>query len=304
MTTINKVCSSGTKSIYLGAQTILAGTNKVVLTGGFESMSNVPYYLPKARTGMGYGHGEVHDGLLKDGLWDVYNDFHMGMCAEATAEKYNLTREMQDTFCLESYRRALAAQQAGLFKEEIVAMPECEEDEEPGKVKLDKVRTLRTAFKKDGTVTAANASSLNDGAAGLVVADEAWAKERGLKPLARIIGFGDFAQEPKWFTTAPAGAVPVALKRAKLSVKDVHFWEINEAFSAVSLINNQMLGLDAATVNVNGGAVALGHPIGASGARIVVTLLHVLQQRDATIGCAAICNGGGGASCLVVERLK
>lgn len=303
-TTVNKVCASGTKSIYLGAQTILAGTNKVVLTGGFESMSNVPYYLPKARSGMGYGHGEVQDGLIKDGLWDAYTDQHMGSCAELCAEKHGLTREMQDVYALESYQRALNAQKAGLFKKEIVPLEELADDEEPGKLKLEKVRSLRTAFKTNGTVTAANASSLNDGAVALVVSCEAWAKERGKTPMARIIGWGDFAHDPVWFTTAPSFAVPIALKMAKLTIKDVDVWELNEAFSAVSLINNRLLGLDPAKVNINGGAVALGHPLGASGARIVTTLLHVLEQQNKTIGVAAICNGGGAASCIVVERLN
>lgn len=303
-TSINKVCSSGMKTIIMGAQSILTNTNNVVMTGGFESMSNIPYYLAKARTGYGYGHGELLDGVLKDGLWDAFDDQHMGSCAEVCAKKYGFTREQQDDFAIESYRRANLAIKEGLFKAEMIAMPELDYDERPGSLKLDKVRTLKPAFQKEGgTVTAANASSLNDGAAALVLASGAWAEGRGLKPMARVIGWGDAQQAPVWFTTAPALAVPIALRRAGLEVKDVDYWEINEAFSAVALANNHLLKLDPAKVNVNGGAVALGHPIGSSGARIVVTLLHVLQQRKARIGVAAICNGGGGASCVVVENL-
>jgi len=293
------------KSIIFGAQSILTNTNDVVMTGGFESMSNIPYYLPKARTGYGYGHGEVLDGVLKDGLWDAFDDHHMGNCAEVCAAKYGLTREQQDNYAIESYRRANLAIKDGLFKAEMITVPELDIDERPGTLKLDKVRTLKPAFQKDGgTVTAANASSLNDGAAALVIASSAWAEGRGLKPLARIIGWGDAQQAPVWFTTTPSLAIPIALQRAGLQIKDVDYWEINEAFSAVALANNHLLGLDPTKVNVNGGAVALGHPIGSSGARIVVTLLHILQQRKARIGVAAICNGGGGASCLVVENLK
>lgn len=312
-TTVNKVCSSGMKSIYLGAQTIMAGTNDVIVAGGFESMSNIPFYLPKARTGYGYGHGQVQDGVVKDGLWDAFDDRHMGSCAEVCAEKYGFTREDQDNFALESYRRANASIEAGLFDAEIAKVeikqrkgdPKViSQDEEPGKVNPAKVGSLRPAFKKDGTVTAANASSLNDGAAAMIVAGEGWAQDRSLSPMARIIGFGDAAQEPVWFTTAPALAVPVALKNAGITMADVDLWELNEAFSVVGLANNKLLDLDPATVNVNGGSVAIGHPIGASGARIVTTLLHALQQKDKTIGVAAICNGGGGASCIVVERLK
>jgi acetyl-CoA C-acetyltransferase len=293
------------KSIIFGTHSILTGTNDVVMTGGFESMSNIPYYLPKARNGYAYGNGEVLDGVLKDGLWDAFDDHHMGNCAEVCAAKYGLTREQQDNYAIESYRRANLAIKDGLFKEEMITIPELDIDERPGSLKLDKVRTLKPAFQKDGgTVTAANASSLNDGAAALVLASGAWAQGRGLKPLARIIGWGDAQQAPVWFTTAPALAIPIALDRAGLTIKDVDYWEINEAFSAVALANNHLLGLDPTKVNVNGGAVALGHPIGGSGARIVVTLLHVLQQRKARIGVAAICNGGGGASCVVVENLK
>lgn len=312
-TTVNKVCSSGMKSIYLGAQTVMAGTNNVIVSGGFESMSNIPFYLPKGRTGYGYGHGQVLDGVVKDGLWDAFDDQHMGSCAEKCAEHYGFTREQQDAFALESYRRANAATEAGLFKAEIAPVEIKQRkgdpkmvsvDEEPGKLRPDKVAGLRPAFKKDGTVTAANASSLNDGGAALVVAGESWSADRSLTPMARIIGFGDAAHEPIWFTTAPSLAIPVALARAGITAADVDLWELNEAFSVVGLVNNQLLGLDPAKVNVNGGAVGIGHPIGASGARIVITLLHALIQQDKTIGVAGICNGGGGASAIVVERLK
>lgn len=311
-TTVNKVCSSGMKSIYLGAQTIMAGTNNVIVAGGFESMSNIPYYLPKVRTGLGLGHGEVVDGMVKDGLWDAFDNQHMGSCAEVCAEKYSFTREQQDAFAVESYRRAVASQKAGLFDAEICPVEikgrkgttVVSQDEEPGRLQADKVGSVRAAFKKDGTVTAVNASSLNDGAVGVVVANEQWAMDKNLKPMARIIGFGDAAHEPVWFTTAPSLAVPIALKRAGLNIADVDLWELNEAFSVVGLANNHLLELDASKVNINGGAVALGHPIGASGARIVTTLLHALQQQNKTIGVAAICNGGGGASCIVVERLN
>mmetsp|Transcript_16874 Transcript_16874/g.18824 ORF Transcript_16874/g.18824 Transcript_16874/m.18824 type:complete len:412 (+) Transcript_16874:32-1267(+) len=310
-TTVNKVCSSGLKSVMFAAQSVLLGQQNVTIAGGFESMSNIPYYLPRVRQGLGYGHGEVLDGVLKDGLWDASDDHHMGMCAEACAETYNFTREQQDAFALESYRRAAEAAQAGRFDAEIAPVTiktrkgevSVTTDEEWSKVKMDKVPGLRPAFTKTGTVTAANASSLNDGAAAFVVADAEWAASKGLKPLARIRGFGDAAKAPIEFTTAPALAVPVALKNAGLAQSDVDLWEINEAFSVVSLANNQLLNLDPSTVNVNGGAVALGHPIGASGARILVTLLHTLQQQDKSVGVAAICNGGGGAAALVVERM-
>jgi acetyl-CoA C-acetyltransferase len=300
------------KSIYLGAQTVMAGTNELVVTGGFESMSNIPFYLPKARTGYGYGHGQLLDGVVHDGLWDSFDNHHMGSAAEVCAEKYQLTREDQDAYALESYARAMAATEGGLFAAEIapVTIPQrrgdpkiVSVDEEPAKGNPAKFPALRAAFKKDGTVTAANASSLNDGAAAVIVSSQAYADSRSLKPMARIIGFGDAAHEPVMFTTAPALAVPVALARAGLTPADVDLWELNEAFSVVALANNNILGLDPSKVNINGGAVALGHPIGASGARIVVTLLHALQQQDKTIGVAAICNGGGGASAIVVERL-
>mmetsp|Transcript_15030 Transcript_15030/g.28599 ORF Transcript_15030/g.28599 Transcript_15030/m.28599 type:complete len:413 (-) Transcript_15030:323-1561(-) len=308
-TTINKVCSSGLKAVMFAAQSVMTGQNECIVAGGMESMSNVPLYLGKNVAP--YGHGKLLDGLLKDGLWDAFDDHHMGMCAESIAEEMGFTREDQDNFCLESYRRVQNSSEKGLFADEIVevAIPQrrgdpkiIKLDEEYQRLKADKVPSLRPAFKKDGTVTAANASSLNDGAAALIVASRAFAEKNGLTPLATIKGFADAAQEPLKFTTAPSKAIPIALDRAGVSVTDVDFWEINEAFSVVSLANNKLLGLDASKVNVNGGAVGLGHPIGCSGARILVTLLHVLKQNDGKIGVAGICNGGGGASALVVER--
>lgn len=310
-TTVNKVCSSGMKTLMLGAQSIQADYNNVVLAGGFESMSNIPYYLPKGRKGYGFGHGQVEDGMIKDGLWDALDDHHMGNCAEHCAAEMGFSREDQDAFALESYRRANEAAAAGLFDAEItpVTIPQrrgdpklITKDQEPGNLNPSKVPSLRPAFRKDGTVTAANASSINDGAAAFVVASEAFASERGLKPIARILGYGDAEQAPIWFTTAPAKACELALKNAGIAASDVDYWELNEAFSVVGLANNKLLNLDSSIVNVNGGSVALGHPIGASGARIVVTLLHILQQKDASIGVAGICNGGGGASAIVVER--
>lgn len=311
-TTVNKVCASGMKTVMLGAQSIMTGHANVVVGGGFESMSNIPYYMPNGRGGFGYGHGQVLDGIVKDGLWDAYGDMHMGSCAEVCAEKYGFSREDQDAYALESYRRSKEAIANGLFADEIVHVhvPQrrgdpkiVSEDEEPNNLKSDKVPSLRPAFKKDGTITAANASSLNDGACALVLASDVYAESNSLKPVARILGFGDAEGEPVWFTTAPSKAVPVALKHAGLSMSDIDYWELNEAFSVVSLANNHLLGLDADKVNVNGGAVSMGHPIGCSGARIITTLLSVLKQKDATIGCAAICNGGGGASSIIIERL-
>lgn len=311
-TTVNKVCASGAKAIMLAAQSIAVGAKDIVVAGGMESMSNVPYYLDKARTGYRLGHGQITDGLVKDGLWDVYNDYHMGSAAELCAETCRIGREAQDAYAIESYRRSQAAQQAGRFKSEIVRVEATgrkgevtvvDEDEEIHTVKFDKIPTLRPVFKKDGTVTAANASTLNDGAAALVLVGETKLKELGLRPLARIRGYADVQQAPEWFTTAPAKAIPRALQHAGIGAQDVDFYEINEAFSVVAIANNQELGLPADLVNVNGGAVSMGHPLGASGARIVVTLLSVLQQHDGRIGVAGICNGGGGASALVIERI-
>ncbi|WP_316809429.1 acetyl-CoA C-acyltransferase [Pedobacter agri] len=311
-TTINKVCASGTKAIMLAAQSIANGDNEIVLAGGMESMSNVPYYLDKARNGYRLGHGQVTDGLVKDGLWDVYNDYHMGSAAELCATECNITREAQDNFAVESYKRAQAAQTAGKFANEITPIEIkdrkgeislIDTDDEPTAVKFEKIPGLKPVFKKDGTVTAANASTLNDGAAALVLMSADKARELGIKPLAKILGYADAQQAPEWFTTAPAKAIPLALHKANIDIKTVDYFEINEAFSVVSIANNQLLKLSDDQVNVNGGAVSLGHPLGASGARIVVTLLSVLEQNDGKIGVAGICNGGGGASAIVIEKL-
>lgn len=311
-TTINKVCASGTKAIMLAAQSIANGDNDIIVAGGMESMSNVPYYLDKARNGYRLGHGQLTDGLVKDGLWDVYNDYHMGSAAELCASECNISREAQDNFAIESYKRAQSAQTSGKFTGEIVAVEVkdrkgeitlIDTDDEPTAVKFDKIPSLKPVFKKDGTVTAANASTLNDGAAALVLMSADKAKELDIKPLAKIISYADAQQAPEWFTTAPSKAIPLALHKANIDIKDVDFFEINEAFSVVSLANNQLLNLNDKQVNVNGGAVSLGHPLGASGARIVVTLLSVLAQNDGKIGVAGICNGGGGASALVIEKL-
>jgi len=311
-TTINKVCASGTKAIMLAAQSISNGDNEIIVAGGMESMSNVPYYLDKARNGYRLGHGQLTDGLVKDGLWDVYNDYHMGSAAELCATDCNITREEQDNFAIESYKRAQTAQFAGKFKTEIIPIEFkdrkgeisfIDTDDEPTAVKFEKIPGLKPVFKKDGTITAANASTLNDGAAALVLMSAEKASALGIKPIAKIIGFADAQQAPEWFTTAPSKAIPLALQKAKIDIQNVDFFEINEAFSVVSIANNQILNLDENKVNVNGGAVSLGHPLGASGARIVVTLLSVLQQNNGKIGVAGICNGGGGASALVIEKL-
>ncbi|WP_412468448.1 acetyl-CoA C-acyltransferase [Pedobacter sp. KLB.chiD] len=311
-TTINKVCASGTKAIMLAAQSIANGNNEIIVAGGMESMSNVPYYLDKARNGYRLGHGQITDGLVKDGLWDVYNDYHMGSAAELCATECQISREAQDHFAIESYKRAQAAQTAGKFADEIVPIEVkdrkgeitlVDADDEPMAVKFDKIPSLKPVFKKDGTVTAANASTLNDGAAALVLMSADKAKALGLMPLAKILGYADAQQAPEWFTTAPSKAIPLALHQANVNIKDVDYFEINEAFSVVSIANNQLLELTDSQVNVNGGAVSLGHPLGASGARIVVTLLSVLAQNNGKIGVAGICNGGGGASALVIEKL-
>ena len=309
-TTINKVCASGAKAIMLAAQSIALGEKDIIVAGGMESMSNVPYYLDKARTGYRLGNGQLTDGLIKDGLWDVYNDYHMGAAAELCAAECNISREDQDAYTVASYQKAQSAQQSAKFKEEIVpveikdrkgGITLISSDEEPLTVKFDKIPGLKPVFKKEGTVTAANASTLNDGAAALVLMSAEKAKELGLRPLARILAYADAQQEPEWFTTAPAKAIPLALNKAGISIKDVDYFEINEAFAVVSLANNQLLKLDNEKVNLHGGAVALGHPLGASGARIVVTLLSVLTQNKGKIGVAGICNGGGGASAIVIE---
>lgn len=310
-TTINKVCASGTKAIMLAAQSIALGQNHIVVAGGMESMSNVPYYLDKARNGYRLGHGQLTDGLIKDGLWDVYNDYHMGSAAELCAADCNIGREEQDAYAIRSYHRAQAAQKEGKFTGEITPVEIKDKkgnitlidtDEEPNAVNFDKIPGLRPVFKKDGTVTAANASTLNDGAAALVLMSKQKADELGIKPLAKIIAYADAQQAPEWFTTAPSKAIPLALQRAGLTIADIDHFEINEAFSVVAIANNQLLEIDPEKVNVNGGAVALGHPLGASGARIVVTLLNVLQQNGGKLGVAGICNGGGGASAIVIEK--
>lgn len=311
-TTVNKVCASGMKAIMLGAESIMLGINDCVVAGGMESMSNVPYYLEKARTGYKLGHGSVVDGLVKDGLWDVYKDYHMGNAAELCASECKISREEQDAYALESYRRSRDAYAKGLFKDEIapITIPVkgkdplvVSEDEEYKNLKADKVPGLKPAFQKDGTVTAANASKLNDGAAAVVLMSKEKADALGIKPIAKIRGFADAQQAPEWFTTTPAKALPKAVQNAGLKMEDIHFFEINEAFSVVAIANNQLMKLDPAKVNINGGAVSLGHPLGASGARIIVTLLHVLKHNKGKFGAAGICNGGGGASALVVEMV-
>ena len=311
-TTINKVCASGMKAIMLAAQSIMLGDNEVVVAGGMENMSAVPYYLDKARNGYRLGNGQIIDGLVKDGLWDVYNDYHMGSAAELCATECKISREDQDAYAVESYKRAQTAWSKGLFKDEIVPVSivlkgkdtlVISEDEEYKKVDFNKIPTLRPVFTKDGTVTAANASTLNDGAAAIVLMSKEKADSLGIKPIAKIRGYADAQQAPEWFTTAPSKALPRAVEKAGLKMNDVEYFEINEAFSVVALANNKEMSLDASRVNVNGGAVALGHPLGCSGARIIVTLLHVLKQNNAKIGAAGICNGGGGASALVVELL-
>jgi acetyl-CoA C-acetyltransferase len=310
-TTVNKVCASGSKAIMFAAQAIMLGQADVILAGGMESMSNVPYYLDKARFGAKYGNGQMIDGLVRDGLWDPYHDYAMGNAADATAAHYGITREEQDAFARQSYERSAAAAQAGKKKEEIVPVTitvrgketVVSDDEEYTKVQFEKMPGLKAAFTKEGTVTAANASTLNDGAAAVLLMSREKADELGIKPLARIRGFADAEQAPEWFTTTPSIAIPKALKNAGLTASDVDFYEINEAFSVVSLANNKLLNLEGTKVNVYGGAVSLGHPLGASGARIVTTLLSVLQQEGGTIGVTGICNGGGGASSIVLEKL-
>lgn len=311
-TTINKVCSSAAKAIMFGAQSIMLGINDLVVAGGMENMSAVPYYIPKARFGYKYGNAELIDGLDKDGLKDVYQQQTMGSFADATAKKYKVSREDQDAYAIRSYTNADTATQAGFFADEIipVEVPQpkgniviVKEDEEYKNVKFDKISSLKPAFTKDGTVTAANASTINDGAAALVLASEQKVKELGLHPIAKIISFADAEHEPEWFTTAPADAAPKALKAANLSINDIDYFEVNEAFSVVPLVFNSLLQVDPEKVNVFGGAVALGHPLGASGARIIVTLCNVLSQHQKRFGLAAICNGGGGASSIIIERL-
>jgi acetyl-CoA C-acetyltransferase len=310
-TTINKVCGSGLKAVMMAAQAIKAGDADVVVAGGMESMSNAPYLLPKARTGYRMGHGELVDGMIHDGLWDPYNDSHMGQSGELCAAECDVPRDRQDAFAVESYRRANEAQAAGKFEAEIapVAVPQrkgepvlVDRDEEPGRGRPDKIPSLRPVFKKDGTITAANASSLNDGAAACVVMSADKARELGLTPLATIVAYGQHAQAPEWFTTAPAYAIKKTLAKADLAVDAIDLWEVNEAFSVVSLAVEDKVGYQPGNVNIWGGAVSLGHPIGASGCRILVTLLHQLVDTGKSLGCASLCIGGGEAVAVIVKR--
>lgn len=312
-TTVNKVCASGMKSIMFAAQSIALGDNNVVVAGGMENMSSVPHYLPNSRNGFRLGDAKLVDGLVFDGLTDVYNQYHMGNAAELCAKDCSISREEQDAYAVESYNRSAAAWQAGKFNNEIVPVevPQrkgdpvvVNEDEEYKNVKMDKIPALRPVFQKEGTVTAANASTLNDGAAALVLMSKEKAEELGLKPIAKILSYADAAQAPEWFTTAPSKALPKALTKAGKDFADIDYFEINEAFSVVAVANNKEMKLDPGKVNVNGGAVSLGHPLGCSGARIIVTLLSVLEQNNGTVGAAGICNGGGGASAMVIEKLN
>jgi acetyl-CoA C-acetyltransferase len=310
-TTVNKVCASGMKAIMLGAQTILAGDNEIVVAGGMENMSQVPHYID-GRNGVKFGNITALDGITKDGLLDVYSKVPMGNCAELCAKEHNFTREDQDNFAINSYKRAAAAWEAGRFNDEVVgvSVPQrkgdpiiVNHDEEYKNVFLDKIPGLRPAFDKEGTITAANASTLNDGASAVILASKEAVEKYGLKPIAKIVSYADAAHEPEWFTTAPSLAIPKALAKANMSIADVDFWELNQAFSVVGLANTKILGLNPEKVDVNGGAVALGHPLGNSGSRIIVTLIHVLKQNNGKIGGAAICNGGGGASAMIIENI-
>ncbi len=308
--TINKMCGSGLKAVMLAQQAILAGDADIIIAGGQESMSNAPYLLDKARNGYRLGDGKIIDSMVKDGLWDVYNDIHMGSCAESCARDFDFKREDLDEFTIGSYKKALAAQEAGKFKDEIIPVTiknrkaeiVVDNDEEPGKVKFEKIQSLKPVFEKDGVVTAANASSINDGAAALMIMTEEKAKELGLTPLVEIVAQSSSAKAPIEFTTAPADAIAKVLNRANLSKDDIDLFEINEAFAVVSLAVNKLLELDATKVNVNGGAVAIGHPIGASGARILVTLIHEMNKQNSTYGLASLCIGGGEASALIVKN--
>lgn len=311
-TTINKVCASGMKSIMFAAQSIQLGQNNVVVAGGMENMSAIPYYMAKGRYGYGYGNAELIDGLVRDGLQNVYDGNAMGCFADATATKYDISREEQDAYAVQSYQRSAAAWESGKFTNEIAGVEVkdrkgnvkvIDHDEEYKNVMFEKIPSLRPVFTKDGTVTAANASTINDGAAALVLVDEATLKANNLKPLASIVAYADGAHEPEWFTTAPAIAAQKALDRAGLTIGDIDYFEVNEAFAVVALAFIKHFGLSQDKVNVHGGAVSLGHPLGCSGARIVTTLTHVLQQHGGKYGMAAICNGGGGASAMIIERL-
>jgi acetyl-CoA C-acetyltransferase len=308
-TTVNKVCASGMKAIMLGAQTILAGDNELVVVGGMENMSQVPHYVD-GRQGTKFGNITMLDGITKDGLLDVYNKVPMGNCAELCASEHGISREEQDAFAIDSYKKAAEAWSSGKFAEEVVpvSVPQrkgdpivISEDEEYKNVFLDKIPSLRPAFDKEGTITAANASTLNDGASALVLASKEAVEKYSLKPLAKVVSYADAAQAPEWFTTAPSKAIPIALSKAGMTTADVDFWELNEAFSVVGIANTKLLGLDPSRVDVHGGAVAIGHPLGNSGSRIIVTLINVLKQHNGKIGGAGICNGGGGASAMIIE---
>jgi acetyl-CoA C-acetyltransferase len=310
-TTINKVCASGMKSISLGAQSIITGDNDCVVVGGMENMSSVPHYM-NARISTKLGDVKMVDGMVKDGLTDVYNGVHMGVCAEKCATEKNISREEQDSFAIESYKRSAAAWDAGKFNDEIVSVevPQrrgdaiiVDKDEEYTAVKMEKIPALRPVFDKEGTITAANASTLNDGASALILMSKEKAEELGVKAIAKIVSYADAAQESEWFTTAPSLAVPKALKKANLSISDIDYWELNQAFAVVGIANSKELGLDPSKVDVNGGAVSLGHPLGNSGSRIIVTLINVLKQNGGKLGAAGICNGGGGASAMVIENI-
>lgn len=311
-TTINKVCSSGMKAIMIAAQAIKAGDRDIVVAGGMESMSQAPHYLAQGRTGAKLGDLKLVDGMLRDGLLNVYDGVHMGNCAEMCASEHSFSREEQDAFAIESYERSAKSWKEGKFNNEVVpvSVPQrrgddvvISEDEEYKNVRMDKIPELRPAFDKAGTITAANASTINDGASAVVLMSADKARELGVQPLARIVSYADAAQEPEWFTTAPAKALPIALEKAGLSISDVDYFELNEAFSVVGLANIKILGLDPAKTNANGGAVSLGHPLGSSGSRIIITLMNILEQNDAKIGAAGICNGGGGASAMIIERI-
>lgn len=311
-TTVNKVCASGMKSISLGASSIMLGHNDIVVTGGMENMSQVPHYLPNSRTGYKFGDFKAIDGLAYDGLRDVYNEYMMGTAADLTAKKFDISREEQDNFAINSYKQTAKSWTSGKFNDEVIPVPIPQrkddpimmtEDEEYKNVNFDKIPNLRPVFEKDGSVTAANASTINDGAACVILVSEKKLKELGLEPMAEVLSFADAAHQPELFTTAPSVALPIALERAGCSINDVDAFELNEAFSVVGLVNNKLLNLDASKVNMNGGAVSMGHPLGASGARIVVTLLHVLKQNSGSLGAAAICNGGGGASAMVIKNV-
>lgn len=312
-TTINRVCSSGIKSVIIGVQSILSGDNNVVAVGGMESMSQVPFYLSNLRVGNKLGHKKIYDGLLYDGLIDVYNKQHMGLCAEFSSEKYQISRMLQDEFAIESYKRSKIAWEQGKFNDEIVPIiiskkqePALlfKEDEEYKNINFDKIYSLPTVFKENGTITVANASKISDGAAALILMSQSKSKELSIKPLAKIISYADVANKPLLFTTTPAKAIFLALKKSKLSIHDIDFFEINEAFSVVTLINQKLLGINLDKINIHGGAVSLGHPIGASGSRILVTLINVLKQKNVQFGALGICNGGGGGSALIIENLN